>query len=496
MFKICLSSTPFTTDAANGYFQNIKGDSFSGDNTFLATLRALVAPRISENESVSLRFGSSNYNSNAINNAPTRDVVGAVCSGYDMTKPGQLIIHNLRSDQASNLLCLEKIEEKFCSMYEGYHYFDKVKAFYRKSFNVDCYVNPEIKSVIVFVDNLDYRKLHYLQVSVLVFLPWYLNQQDGLTQDEMALIQSLRETSPDNYERCLSKLAEQYDFRTARIRQLLSGFESRYERIECEKIQQDIEGIDAQINRLNNQIGDYLSRRNDSCIRLLGLEQKIAKGGEDSEIMEYFLCNERLVLEQVTDRDMYFCVKDYLEYFDKEMAERAINNMSSFVYQADGRRLRTGDAAEKMKKLMTEIFVSDNPRLRIKICAAYRFDLNGSVGPNGGHDFGCEFAGYLPNPHINRYNCMGNYLTTINELLRNRDYIGALEQCIASCKSLNWGDGAVMSHFMGTMWGNGADNRCIELPDGNVVTPNEAIKWLEQQEMETNEQTEEAQTNE
>lgn len=34
------------------------------------------------------------------------------------------------------------------------------------------------------------------------------------------------------------------------------------------------------------------------------------------------------------------------------------------------------------------------------------------------------------------------------------------------------------------------------LTDGNVVTPNEAIKWLEQQEMETNEQTEEAQTNE
>ena len=82
---------------------------------------------------------------------------------------------------------------------------------------------------------------------------------------------------------------------------------------------------------------------------------------------------------------------------------------------------------------------------------------------------------------------MGNYTTTINRLLKNHDYIGALEQCIASCKSLNWGDSAVMTSFMRSMWGNGSNNRCIELPDGRVVKPNEAITWLEQQEAQTNE---------
>jgi len=491
MFKTSIMSTPFTTDAANGYFQNITGETFCGDISFLATLRALIAPRIKEGESVNLHFGASNYNKSAISGSSAQSVVSAVCSNYDLSLPGQLIIHNLRSDQESNRLCLEKLAEKFTMLHEGYHYFDKVKAFYRKSMDVDCYVNHDIKSVIVFVDNLDYKKLHYLQVSVLVFLPWYLNQEDGLTGDEMALIQSLRETNSENYERCIAKLAEQYDFRTARIRQLLADFETRYERIECEKIQQTIENYDGEINRLNNLIGDYLSKRNDSCIRLLGLEQKIAQGDGDSEIMEYFLCNDHLVLEQVTNREMYFCVKDYLEYFDKEMAERAINNMNSFVYQLDG-DTHSGASAEKMKKLMTEIFVSDTPRLKIRFCAAYRFDLNGSVGPNGPHNFGYEFGGYMPNPHINEYNCMGNYTRIINQLLQKRDYIGALEQCIASGKSLNWGDSSVMACFMRTMWGNRENSRCIELPDGNVVRPNEAINWLEQQEMTINEQTEEA----
>ena len=67
-------------------------------------------------------------------------------------------------------------------------------------------------------------------------------------------------------------------------------------------------------------------------------------------------------------------------------------------------------------------------------------------------------------------------------LLRQRNYIGALEQCIASCKSLNFGDSAVMGEFMKTMWSNGSVSRCIELPDGPVVKPNEAIRWLEEQE--------------
>ena len=306
----------------------------------------------------------------------------------------------------------------------------------------------------------------------------------------MELIYSLRETTSEKYEACLLRVAEQYDFRTARIRQLLSGFETRYEKLECDRVAASISDYDDNINHLNNEIGNLLHRRNEACIRLLGLERKIAEGGEDSEIMEYFLCNNRLVLENVTDTDMYFAVKDYLTYFDSEMAERAINNMRSFVYDGGSRH---GTSAEKMKKLMTEIFVKENPRLRIKVCAAYRFALEGNVSPCGHHDFSFEFADCIPNTHIDAFNCMGNYSRTINNLLMDRNYIGAIEQCIASCKSLNWGDSPVMGEFMRAMWGtNGYNNRCIELPDGRIVKPAEAIEWLELQESENGQETEEA----
>lgn len=493
MFKTSIASTPLTTAAANAYFRNINGEPFGCDNSFLATLRALVAPRIKEDESVYLRFCWSDYEGAVLANAPADRAVKAICSGYDLEEvSGHIFVHSFKSDKESNLANLKLIESKFTSCYEGYHRLEKVKAFYHKSFAVDCYINPERKNVVVFVDGLDLKKLHYLQVSILAMLPWYFDPSAGVSELEMELLYSLREASAEKYQSCIARIAESYDFKSARIRQLLTGFETRYEKVECEMVRNEIDTIDRDIRQLNDRIGALYGRRSDTCTKLLGLERKIAEGGESSEIMEYFLCNNKLYLEEVTDRDMYFAVKEYLSYFDREMAERAINNMRSFVYPY-GERSHNGITRDEMKRLMTEIFVNEEPLLRIKFCAAYRFDLNGNVSAQGAHHFDdCEFAEYMPNTHIDRYNCMGGYERAINQLLEHRDYIGALEQCIASCKSLNWGDSPVMSEFMSTMWGDSRYNsRCIELPDGRVVKPAEAIRWIKQQETCTDEQKEE-----
>ena len=482
MFRKKIESTPFTASAVDAYFQNITGRDFMGDVSFLATLRALIAPRIKEDEAINLQFGASGYNSGTVESISSVRLISAICQSYDLYARGQIFIHNLTSDAESNLANIEVLRREFEVRYEGYHRLEKITEFYRKSFVVDCYIDPDLKNVIIFADNLDYRKMHYLQVSILAFLPWYVNQEEGVTEDEMALIKSLREKEPDEYERCLLKIAEKYDFRTETIRRLLTGFESKYEVLECNKVRIAIENIDSEINELNCEIGVKLRQRNENCIRLMGLERKIEDGsGSDSEIMEYFLCNKKLSLEEVTNTNMVFTVKDYLEYFDRDMAEQIINRDTSFVYRQNG-HVRSSVSSEKMKKLMTEIFVNEEPRLRIKTCATYRFDLNGSVGAVGYRSYGSEYNDCIPNPHIHSYQCMGNYSVTINNLLKNRDYIGAIEQCIASCKSLNWGDSTVMENFMSSMWGDGSNNRCIELPDGRVVAPGDAFNWLEEQE--------------
>ena len=490
MFKQVIRNTQLTTDAANSFFQHINGDSFQYDVSFVSTLRALVAPRMKEGEYVYLSFYRSNYSANQLSEYSARNAVRNVCD-LDDIEDGRIIIHNFcHTSQDSNYAWMELMKSTLESVYPGWHRLEKVTDFFKKTFYALCFINPDKKSVVVFVDSMDIRRVHYLQCSIFAFLPWYFDPKLGVSKIEMELIESLREKTPTKYEDCIARIAEQYDFRTARIRQLLSGFETRYEVMECEKVRNEIQSCIGYINSLNNQIGDYLRAKNEREIRLLGLEAKIANGSEESEIMDYFLHNNNLVLESVNNDSMVFVVKTYLEYFDEDLAERVIRNETSYVYRPNGRGCNNIISADDMRMLMTAIFLDQ--KLRIKFCAAYRFSMNGSVSAVSRYGFGAECRDCTPNTHIDRFSCLGNYQRSINELLKHHDYIGAIEQCSASCKSLNFNDSPVMQEFMRRMYGisdyqDSINTRCIELPDGTVVTPVDAINWLKAQEVQADE---------
>lgn len=490
MFKQVIRNTQLTTDVANSFFQHINGDSFQYDVSFVSTLRALVAPRMKEGEYVYLDFYHSNYSANQLSEYSARDAVRNVCD-LDDIEDGSIIIHNFcHTSQDSNYAWMELMKSTLESVYPGWHRLEKVTDFFKKTFYALCFINPDKKSVVVFVDSMDIRRMHYLQCSIFAFLPWYFDPKLGVSKIEMELIESLREKTPTKYEDCIARIAEQYDFRTARIRQLLSGFETRYEAMECDKVRREIQSCVEYIDSLNNQIGDYLRAKNECEIRLLGLEAKIANGSEESEIMDYFLHNNKLVLESVNNDSMVFVVKTYLEYFDEDLAERVIRNETSYVYRPNGRGCNNIIPAEDMRMLMTAIFLDQ--KLRIRFCAAYKFNMNGSVSAVSRYGFGAECRDCTPNTHIDRFSCLGNYQRSINELLKHHDYIGAIEQCSASCKSLNFNDSPVMQEFMRRMYGisdyqNSINTRCIELPDGTVVTPVDAINWLKAQEVQADE---------
>ena len=477
MFRTTISSTPFTSDIANDFFHNIRGESFQSDVSFLATLRALLAPRINDHDSISLRFTSSNYSKDAVRDSSKKAVVGAITSNMPLDCNGMFIIHNFRSDEASNLANIKVVEDAFTEEYGGYFRLDKVTTFFEKSFSVLCFVNPEKKNVILFSENLDIKRIHYLQMAILPTLPWYFKPEDGVSEVEMALIESLKERTSEKYKEHLKNIATNYDFKSAKIRKLLNGFEYRHEQVECEKFHDKIQQIDRIINELNVDIGERLKNRDEYCTRLLGLKIKITQNDGDSEIMEYFLCNNRLYLEEVVNTTIQFCVADYLTYFDKEMAERMLDNKRSYVYVKDDGNMFTAIEPTRMEKLLRAIFIDES--IRIKFCAAYSLTMNGGISALSRHAFPAECGNYMPNPHIDRFECLGNYSTTINKLLHDSNHIGAIEQCVASCKSLNLGDLTVMRCFIENMYAS--EKKCIELPDGNVVDSHQAIEWLENQ---------------
>lgn len=478
MFRAIINSTQLTSDIANDFFQNIGGDSYNDDVSFVATLRALVAPRLRGGEGLYLSLTSTCYTASQIASNSAKCIVKDVC-GLDYMNEGTILLHNFNNrNQEDNYANLELMKSTFTSVYEDWIWLDRITEFFRKTFYVLCFVNPTNKQVVLFTDNLDIRRFHYLQCSIFAFLPWYFDPEKGVLPEEMELMQSLREKTPEKYEDCIAKIAAKYDFRTAKIRKLLAGFETKYERLECRRMEEGIQNCIRDIGSLNREISDHLNAKREYEIRLLGLESKIASNDGESEIMDYFLSNDKLVLCTVNDSTMTFVVKDYLTFFDEEMAMSAIHNRNSYIYLPRGRACNNIIPADDMELFMTALI---EQKIRMKFCAAYQFTFGRGVRAISGFEYGSECRDCMPNPHIDRYNCMGNYERAINTLLAENNYIMALEQCVASCKSLNFGDSPVMNEFMSHLYGiSGYQEsvRCIELPDGRIVAPKEAIEFL------------------
>ena len=477
MFRDTISQTPLSTPGANVFFTNITGGDYKDDVSFLTSLRAILPGRMGEGDSINLSFRASNYSSRQLAGLTVEDAFYHIGVMNWVDFRDQLTIHVFRNTaQENNTSWLDFINNNFANSFSGWHKVEKVTVFFRKAFAVYCFINPDRKSTALFVEDIDMRRLHFLQCGISAFLPWYFDVEQGFSDDEMELIQSLREKTPDRYEAIVEKIAAPYDFETLRIKRLLADFETKYERERCNDTRREIRNIVDQINSLNDRIGNYLREKRDAEIRLLGLEAKIAQGGE-SEIMDYFLLNKSLVLKDVDGTEITFVVKATLDYFDEENAKSCIKNDTSYFYNLD----RGGEIShDDMNMLMNAIFIER--LLKIQVCAAYRFDMNGRIRPISGYDYGMDGKNRMPNPHIDEYSCAGENVRIVNECLRDHEYIGALEQCIASCKNLNFADGTVMNEFVRRIQGKSSrSGRCILMPDGSVFTPVDAVKWLHQQ---------------
>ena len=479
MFANILNETPLTSRGANDYFRHIRGSSWLNDVSFVTTLRALLADRMQEGETLQFFLEEKYWSCTPDAVRDKSKIISSSCGEY-LNMSDFLTVVVMQSYAESWLDYMEKNFETLC---EGWHRVEKVTAFFRKVFRIHCFVNPDRKGTILFVETLNEQKMHYLQCGIPTFVPWYIDRKK-LDEKEIELLRSLCERTPDKYQELISEIAEKYDFEKLWIQRMLRDFESSYERDRLDRARSDLRSIIDTLASLNDRIAAQLQAKRDQEITIMGLEAKVAEAGDVSEIMDYFLTNKCLSLRAVEGTRMDFVVKTTLDYFDEDLAQRSIANDHSSVY----RYFNTAEKRAAMRMLLHAIFIERT--LKIRFCAAYSFDIAGTVRGHQGYRFGTEYATYMANPHIDRYRCLGDYQYTIAECLQNHDYIGALEQAVASCRSLNFGDSCVMEEFSNVMSGNSSkNNRCILLPDGKIVNPSEAIRWLKEQQKSNDEST-------
>ena len=466
MFKKMILNTAFTSDAANDVFSAINGGCVDNDISLESTMRALIGPRLVGDETLTIRVFTR-----------TRDFRSLFEDLQYYTH--NFVIYNFKSgyyigqDDEEVMKYIHDCE-KVVQGTRGWSKIEKVTVFFQKQFYASCFVNPESKNSIILIRDMEYKELHYLQCGTLAFFPWYFSKEDGITELEMELLRSLREKTSDKYEEVIRKMAEKYDFRQYKIEKYLKGFETCVEARELERANSELEAIISKINDYNSAISNLLRDQRVMNAKIMGLNDAInAKSGRN-DVMEFFMRNKNLVIE-MTDRDnIMFGVKGYADNIDKDAAERVIANERSVIYTC-APHIQKDD----MRNLFNAIFIDEIVKLRF--CAMYNIRIGGNIRAISHATYSSEYDGYTPNPHIDRFGCMGGYESIINQIIQETgDYVQAVAQAIESCGSINLLEHPTMSEFIGRIDSNSppVNMKCIELPDGSVVTPRQAMKYL------------------
>lgn len=463
MFTKELNNITLTGDIADNLFENITASNYGTDKSFAATLRAVLHKRLPAEESFNLALVPIGYG------AVTPEVIATQIIHHDYGHSYSIFIVYPQDKNTGQQL----LDTARANIGIGKRYFDTytlqedLRVFYIKMLDGLFYTNGCY--TMIFLDSLDMRKWHALQMMI----PKYLSRlftDDPLSAEETTLLKSLGHKTSVEYERLIEQFAQRLDMRGEIIRTRLAGFETAYERVRVQEVSQTIFTLQQEYQMNLDKLRKTSTSIQEQQYILAGLQCRIDSGDGGSELMEYFLCNKQLSVIRVLGTELEFVVHGYADVFDEDAFTTYAGNLNSYLYRD------LGVSKEEMQRLYRSIFGGGVFKLRV--CAAYRADMKNSIKPIRDYVFPPESREYLPNPHIQYYGCIGGYASRFVEYMSRRDYVGAIDQAVVSARNLNFYDSAVMGTFAYNL--SRTTIRCIEGVDGTLMTPREAIKKLEE----------------
>ena len=361
----------------------------------------------------------------------------------------------------------------------------RITSFFDKLFDVACYCNADMKSTVLMIGRIDVSRIHYVTCAIFAMFPWYYipkseGHESNVTKDDKDLVQSLREVTPEKFRTAIGVFEAKYDFYTPRL-QNLGNIEDDWREREIDEMRNRSNNLRDRIQRMYNELAEISKHKETVDRNLLGWMIGEKRENEYT-IKQYLIDNAKNVhmIESGTDYMVLQFMQD-LTYFNEDLAESFINGSRDPL-----RSMRPSSAvlsADEMKVLFNALFVDRTAVLQF--AAGYNINVRASrVDPRGDFSFDYAAANSFPNPHINRYTCIGGYEQAMLNGMSSANYIAVFEQCAASCASLNFSDGTVMEFFVKEFYK--CNKKCVRI-NGVLYTPKEAANEIKAQEGKENE---------
>ena len=474
MFNKPIYTSTLTSEVANRLFSNITA-SRDLDQTFLSTLRALLQKRLPKEETLKFSCkGMHAYEAEFIDMTAEQQLNYLIPESIRRLPESEYGVHIIYTPKPNVGSMAQDVLKANLNIVKrllpGYNPRDDLQVFYARKAKSLFYTDATGRKTIIFTGSLELKHFHVLQMMIPKYLP-HLFTDSSLTETEITLLKSLGNKSAVEYEMLIESYAKDLDIRLEIIRSKLKGFETQFERIRLNEIQDEIKVYQAEYDSYLTLMRDASNKMQECKYILAGLECSISGQSEDSELMEYFICNKNLTITSVSGTAIEFVAHGYVDIYDPSAFEQYVSNHRGYMYA----NLNSAVSKPQMEMLYRAIFGENKYKLRI--CAAYRADMRVGLRACKDYSFPLESQTYLTNPHIQQFGCIGTYAGRFQEYMQRKDYVGAIDQAVVSARNLNFYDSSVIPTFARDL--SHTSIKCIEKSDGTLLTPREAIAELE-----------------
>lgn len=460
MFTTSLTRIPpFDQDAYIQAASFIGGNQFNNDDTMVITLRALLFDRL-EGHRFRYHFNSVQIGEDLI--SQHFDTIFPVTGEYSLS------VTQLSGEENNISTCIEKLEHM-----EGFVIQKDVAVFVNSCFHLKCVcmINDEKNQCCIAVQNLNMSAYHCIQAFIKRYFP-SLYAKRPEEEDEKKLYMSLAAYSAGEYRTRIEQIAK----RKMKLDVLRIQTEDIYRRAR-EREYSDAEAKkELRLSEMLDQQRAYLEavkEYEESLIRLEGLAKMIKQSKSTTELFDFLSSCPNLDVAKIDGTKLHIMVRTHLEYFEAD-AYHCLMDEEWFVEDTHGEGEFEDDTNKEL--LMDSIF-SEDPTFKIKMCAYYILDIRGIGEAPASHQRQSGYENYVPNPHLSRHSCLGDYARHINCKLTEGDIVGAIEQCMASAASVNIEETEMtFQPMMETIFCS--DKKILVTIDGTEVTPTEALALI------------------
>ena len=424
-------------------------DKLAVDDTFETTLRILLQNRVPDGQEVHF-------------------------DGYRVITEGSLPIcfdsSTLSIFSSSSTMPVPSLPIDFTEMKDLARYCANIAA-------VRVFVNPKIKSTVVFIGSRDdktiIRAWHFIQSFIPRLLPWFFGERTP-TEEEIKLLHTLQEKTPKHYVEAVDAYVRNSNFDQKLLTCMLEGFSTGQIDDRIKRVTEEIRQTQIEMSNALTSYQQYYEAQQSLNIKLLGLEEAKRTAAGDAALLDFFQKNPYVSLDEAAagKGKLVVTISTTLRFFDQDSYELMSRRPESFLFKHIRGKADAFNDPQRRKLFLDAIFKDELFKVRMQ--AKYY------VGPST-VDVSSHFnvdSDHLPNPHIQYYACLGNYGAPMAEALQHGDYVSALMQCVSSAGSVNINEVVTMEKFLQDLFSPKAGN-VIEFPNGRTATPLRALEWLE-----------------